>query len=50
MPRHVEAWIDGVALSSVGPFLIQQVYEDAPALEITEGERPGRSGQLPWSW
>ena len=46
MPRHVEAWIDGVALSSVGPFLIQQVYEDAPALEITEGERPGRSGQL----
>ena len=46
MPRHIEAWIDGVALSSVGPFLIQQVYEDAPALEITEGERPGRSGQL----
>ena len=45
MPRHIEAWMDGRLLSTIGPFLIQQVYENAPALEITEGERPGRYGQ-----
>lgn len=44
MPRHIEAYIDGVPLSSVGPVIIQQVYEDAPTLELTEGERPGRYG------
>ncbi len=44
MPRHVDAWMDGVALSTLGAILIQHVYEDAPALEITEGERPGRYG------
>lgn len=44
MPRHMEAWMDGVALSTLGAILIQQVHEDAPALEITEGERPGRYG------
>ena len=44
MPRHIEAYMDGVALSSVGPVIIQQVYEDAPTLEIMEGERPGRYG------
>ena len=46
MPRHVEAWVDGAALSSLGPYWIQQIYEDAPALELTEGERPGRAGTL----
>lgn len=45
MPRHVEAWVDGVALSSLGPIMVHQVHEDAPAVELTEGERPGRYGQ-----
>ena len=45
MPRHIEAWMDGVALSSVGPILIQQVYEDAPRMEIVTGERLGRYGE-----
>lgn len=44
MPRHVEAWLDGVSLSTVGPFLIQSVTEEAPALGIGEYERPGRHG------
>lgn len=46
MPRHVECWVDGTALSSVGPFWIQQVFEDPAAAEVTEGERPGRAGTL----
>lgn len=45
MPRHIEAWMDGVALSTVGPILIRQVYEDPPTLEISNGDRPGRYGQ-----
>lgn len=45
MPRHVEAWMDGVALSAVGPILIKQVYEDPPTLEIRTGDRPGGYGQ-----
>lgn len=45
MPRHVEAWMDGVALHSVGPVMIQQVYEDPPQMEIVTGERPGRPGE-----
>lgn len=45
MPRHVDAWMDGVALSTIGPILIQQVHEDAPQLEIVNGERPGRYGE-----
>lgn len=46
MPRHIEIYIDEVPLSSVGPFIVQQVHEDPPAIELTEGERPGRSGLL----
>lgn len=46
MPRHVEIFIDSVPLSSVGPFIVSQVYEDAPPMEIMEGERPGRHGTL----
>lgn len=45
MPRHVDAWMDGVALSSLGPILISNVYEDAPEFDIMTGERPGRDGQ-----
>ena len=44
MPRHIDAYMDGVDLASVGPVLIQQVHEDAPQLALTEGERPGRYG------
>lgn len=46
MPRHLDAILDGVPLSSVGPFLLQAAHEDAPTLELTEGERPGRPGTL----
>lgn len=46
MPRrHVEAWVDGVALSTVGKVLLQSVTESAPVMEMTQGERPGRAGQ-----
>lgn len=45
MPRHVEAWVDGVALSTLGAILIQQVHEDPAQLEIITGERPGRYGE-----
>lgn len=45
MARHVEAWMDGVALSSLGPFLIQGVQEDAPELEQFLAASPGRDGQ-----
>ena len=45
MPRHVDAWMDGVALSTVGPILIRQVHEDPPVLEIQNGDRPGGYGQ-----
>ena len=44
MSRHIEAYMDNIPLSSVGPLILQQVYEDPPAVEITEGERPGRAG------
>lgn len=45
MARHIDVWMDGVALSTVGPILVRQVYEDPPTLEISNGERPGRYGQ-----
>jgi len=45
MPRHIDVWVDGVALSTIGPVLVRQVYEDPPTLEISNGERPGRYGQ-----
>lgn len=44
MARHISAWMDGEALESAGPFLIQKVTEDAPALELSETERLGRYG------
>ena len=28
MPRHIEIYIDDVPLSSVGPFIVQEVHED----------------------
>lgn len=37
--------MDGVALSTVGPFIIREVHEDPPTMEITNGERPGGYGQ-----
>ena len=46
MPRHIEAYLDGVPISSLGPFLIQAVHEDPPTVELTEGDRPGRSGTM----
>ena len=45
MPRDVDAWMDGVALSTLGAILIQQVHEDPAQLEIITGERPGRYGE-----
>ena len=45
MARHIEAVMDGVQLSTVGPIIIQQVQEPAADMEITYGARPGRSGQ-----
>lgn len=45
MPRHIDAWMDGVGIASVGPILIRQVREDPPVMEIQTGERPGRYGQ-----
>lgn len=46
MPRHIDAWMDGVALSSIGPFMIKQVSETAPTMSVQSGERPGRYGQI----
>lgn len=45
MGRHIEAVMDGVQLSAVGPVIIQQVQEPAADMEITYGARPGRGGQ-----
>ena len=42
--RHIDATMDGVALPS--GIIIREVHEDAPTLEILNGERPGRAGQL----
>lgn len=44
MPRHIDAWMDGVALESLGGVILQAVSEDAPGMELTTGARPGRSG------
>lgn len=43
--RHLEAWMDGVALSSVGAIILSEFYDDAPTLEITAAPIPGRYGQ-----
>ena len=45
MARHIEAWIDGVQLSSLGGIIIQGVNEPAPDMEISYVTRPGRNGQ-----
>lgn len=46
MPRHIDAWMDGVALSSIGSFLIKQVSENAPTVSVMSSDRPGRYGQI----
>lgn len=46
MARRVEVWLDGVALSSVGPIIIKEIHEDAPTLSIQYDDRPTRVGQL----
>lgn len=45
MPRHIDISVDGVPLAA-DYYLVQQVYENSPSVEIANGERPGRSGQL----
>lgn len=45
MGRHVEAWMDGEALSAQGPFTLQQVREDVPTVDVDGEARPGRDGQ-----
>lgn len=45
MSRHIEAWMNGVQLSSIGPVLIQDVQENAPTQETIYSARPVRSGQ-----
>lgn len=42
--RHIEATMDGVALPS--GIIIREVHEDPATLEVLNGERPGRPGQL----
>lgn len=44
MARHVEAWMDGVALSSVGPFLIQGVQEDPAETQVNTYAKLGADG------
>lgn len=38
--------MDGVLLSSIGPILIKEAYENAPTMMITNADRPGRAGQI----
>lgn len=45
MARHVDAVMDGVSLSAVGPIIIQQIQEQAAEIEINYGVRPVRNGQ-----
>lgn len=45
MARHVDAWMDGVNLASLGAILIQQVEESPAEMEITYGSRPIRAGR-----
>ena len=46
MPRKIEAYVDDVALSDVGPFVVQSVTEPAPDMEITYINRPVGPGQI----
>lgn len=43
--RHIDAWMDGVLLQSIGPVLISDVNEPGPDMEITYVNRPG-GGQI----
>lgn len=45
MARHIEAWMDGVRLSSLGRILIHDVDEPAADQEITYGNRSVRGGK-----
>lgn len=45
MGRHMEAWMDGEALSALGPITIRQVREDAPTIDVDSEAWPRRSGQ-----
>ena len=47
MARHIEAWMDGVALSSLGPYLIQGVQEDPAEVDAMATPRLGMDGQWP---
>ena len=42
--RHIDVTMDGAALPS--GIIIQQVHEDPATMEILNGDRPGRDGQL----
>ena len=45
MARHIEAWMDGTALSTVGPFIIKGV-EESPAESVAYAtDKPGIDGQ-----
>lgn len=46
MARHIDAWMDGRKLSSIGPVVIQDVDEPGPEVEITYATRPGHGGQI----
>lgn len=45
MARHIEAWMDGVALSTVGPFIISGVDESVPETAVYATDKPGIPGQ-----
>ena len=45
MARHIEVWMDGIRLTSVGAILIQDVEESPAELELTYGTRLIRAGQ-----
>lgn len=45
MARRIDAWMNGVRLSDIGPIYIKQVNEPGPEMEITYTERPTRGGQ-----
>lgn len=42
--RHIDAKVNGAAMPA--GIIIKEVHEDAPTVEIINGERPGRYGQL----
>ena len=44
MARHIEAWMDGAALSSLGPFLIQGAQEDPAETQVSTYSKLGADG------